>query len=43
MGDTEETMKRWYTETLEPGDGHAWFGIRPKISKKIVSMIAVAV
>jgi hypothetical protein len=40
MGDTEETMKRWYTETLEPGDGHAWFGIHPKMDKKIVSMAA---
>ena len=41
MGDTEETMKRWYTETLEPGDGHAWFGIHPKMDTKIIQRVAV--
>ncbi len=40
MGDTEETMKRWYTETLEPGDGHAWFNIRPGMDNKIIQMVA---
>jgi hypothetical protein len=38
MGDTEATMKRWYTETLEPGDGHAWFSIRPGMDNKIIPM-----
>ena len=38
MGDTEATMKRWYTETLEPGDGHAWFSIRPTMDSKIIQM-----
>jgi hypothetical protein len=38
MGDTEATMKRWYTETLEPGDGNAWFSIRPAMNKKIIQM-----
>jgi hypothetical protein len=42
MGDTEETMKRWYTETLEPGDGHAWFGVGPEMNKKIVAMNVAA-
>jgi hypothetical protein len=42
MGDTEETMKRWYTETLEPGDGHAWFGVGPEMNKKIVAMDVAA-
>jgi hypothetical protein len=42
MGDTEATMKRWYTETLEPGDGHAWFSIRPKMDNKIFQMSEAA-
>ena len=42
MGDTEETMKRWHTETLEPGDGHAWFGVGPEMNKKIVAMDVAA-
>jgi hypothetical protein len=28
-GDLESTIKRFYTETLEPGEGKAWFDIRP--------------
>jgi hypothetical protein len=38
MGDTEATMKRWYTETLEPGDGDEWFSIRPAMDNKIIQM-----
>jgi hypothetical protein len=40
MGDLESTVKRWYVETLEPGDGHAWFGIRPGMGEKIIQMVA---
>jgi hypothetical protein len=42
MGDTETTMKRLYTETLEPGDGHAWFSIRPVMDNKIIQMSEAA-
>ena len=36
MGDKESTVKRWYVETLEPGEGYAWFGIRPDMGGKII-------
>ena len=35
MGDNESTVKRWYIQTLEPGDGHAWFDIRPQTAKDL--------
>jgi hypothetical protein len=42
MGDLESTVKRFYVEALEPGDGEAWFGIRPGVSGRIVPMDASA-
>ncbi len=42
MGDLESTVKRWYVETLEPGDGHAWFGVRPTMGRKIIAMTTAA-
>lgn len=33
MGDTETTVLRYYIKKLEPGDGDAWFGIRPGMTK----------
>jgi hypothetical protein len=27
---------------LEPGDGHAWFGVGPEMNKKIVAMDVAA-
>jgi hypothetical protein len=41
MGDNESTVKRWYIETLEPGEGHAWFAIRPGMEKKVVPMVGL--
>jgi integrase len=38
MGDLESTVKRFYVETLEPGDGEAWFGIRPGVCRRILPM-----
>jgi hypothetical protein len=29
MGDAESTVKRYYTETLEPGTGKKWFEVTP--------------
>jgi hypothetical protein len=29
MGDAEATVKRYYTETLEPGTGRKWFEVTP--------------
>jgi site-specific recombinase XerD len=42
MGDSEATMKRWYIETLEPGEGHAWFAIRPGMEQKIIPITTAA-
>lgn len=28
MGDAEPTVKRYYTETLEPGTGKSWFEVQ---------------
>jgi hypothetical protein len=41
MGDQESTVKRWYVRTSEPGTGHAWFEVRPRMDRKIVPMHAV--
>jgi hypothetical protein len=39
MGDNESTVRRYYIKTIEPGTGHAWFGIRPDLqARKIVPM-----
>jgi hypothetical protein len=37
-GDLESTIKRFYTQLLEPGTGNAWFDIRPNTSAKIIQM-----
>jgi hypothetical protein len=37
-GDLESTIKRFYTQLLEPGTGKAWFDIRPNSSRKIISL-----
>jgi hypothetical protein len=37
-GDLESTIKRFYTQLLEPGTGKAWFDIRPSSSPKIISL-----
>jgi hypothetical protein len=37
-GDLESTIKRFYTQLLEPGTGKAWFDIRPSTSPKIISL-----
>jgi hypothetical protein len=37
-GDLESTIKRFYTQLLEPGSGRAWFDIRPSTSPKIIQM-----
>jgi hypothetical protein len=42
MGDLESTIKKWYVETLEPGDGHAWFDVRPTMDRNVIPMVAVA-
>jgi hypothetical protein len=37
-GDLESTIRRFYTQLLEPGTGKAWFDIRPGSSPKIISL-----
>jgi hypothetical protein len=37
-GDLESTIRRFYTQLLEPGTGKAWFDIRPNTSPKIISI-----
>jgi hypothetical protein len=37
-GDLESTIKRFYTQLLEPGTGKAWFDIWPSSSPKIISL-----
>jgi hypothetical protein len=37
-GDLESTIRRFYTQLLEPGTGKAWFDIRPSSSPKIIQM-----
>jgi hypothetical protein len=37
-GDLESTIKRFYTQLLEPGTGKAWFDIRPSSLPKIISL-----
>lgn len=37
-GDLESTIKRFYTQLLEPGTGKAWFEIQPGTSGKIIQM-----
>jgi hypothetical protein len=37
-GDLEATIKRFYTQTLKPATGQAWFDIRPSSLPKIISL-----
>jgi integrase len=37
-GDLEQTIRRFYTQALEPDEGKAWFDIRPNSSRKIISL-----
>lgn len=37
-GDLESTIRRFYTQLLEPGTGKAWFEIRPSMPAKIIQM-----
>lgn len=37
-GDLESTVKRFYTQLLEPGTGKAWFDIRPDSQSKIIAL-----
>jgi hypothetical protein len=37
-GDLEQTIRRFYTQALEPDEGKAWFEIRPGMEQKIVPM-----
>src|SRR6201981_716180 len=41
-GDLESTIKRFYTQLLEPGTGRAWFDLRPAIGNVIPRPPAVA-
>ena len=34
MGDAESTVKRYYTETLEPGTGRKWFQVALRTAQK---------
>ena len=42
MGNSEAICKQYYVETLDPGTGRAWFGLRPDRPANVVPMTAAA-
>jgi hypothetical protein len=42
MGNSEAICKQFYVETLDPGTGRAWFGLRPDRPTNVVAFDAAA-